>query len=117
MLSFPPSVRIFLCLIPTDMRRSFDGLANMASEVCGHSPFTGHLFVFCNRRRDRVKILYWDVDGYALWYKRLEKGAFRFSERGKETLEMTAEELWAMLSGIDLGTTQRRKRYRRPEAG
>ena len=117
MLSLPPSVRIFLCLIPTDMRRSFDGLANMATEVCGSSPFSGHLFVFCNRRQDRIKILYWDVDGYALWYKRLEEGTFRFPKGGEGRLEMNAEDLWGMLSGIDLQSARRQKRYRRPEAG
>ena len=114
MLSLPASVRIFLCLVPTDMRRSFDGLARTAIEVCEGDPFSGHLFVFCNRRCDRIKILYWDVDGYALWYKRLEQGSFRFPEGNANRIEMNAEDLWAMLSGINLQSARRQKRYRRP---
>lgn len=113
MLNFPPSVRMFLCLEPADMRRGFDGLARMAEEVCQGDPFSGHLFVFCNRRRDRVKVLYWDRDGYALWYKRLEEGVFRFPLSEGSSCEMTAEELWALLSGIDLASAKRSRRYQR----
>lgn len=115
MFSLPSSVHIFLCLSPTDMRRGFDSLANMALEIFHTSPYSGHLFVFCNRRRDRVKILYWDVDGYALWYKRLEKGTFRFPSTEEDRVKMKAEDLWAMLSGIDLRKAKRQKRYRRPQ--
>lgn len=114
MLSLPPSVRILLCLTPADMRRSFDGLARMVEEICRADPFSGHLFVFCNKRRDRVKILYWDRDGYALWYKRLEEGVFRFPSGDASSRDMTAEDLWALLSGIDLASAKRGKRYRRP---
>jgi transposase len=112
-LSLPPSVRVLVCLEAADMRRSFDGLARLATEVCRGDPFSGHLFVFGNRRRDRVKILYWDRDGYALWYKRLEEGTFRFPEGKGASLEMNAEDLWALLSGLDLSLARRRRRYRR----
>ena len=93
MLSLPSSVRVFVCLRPTDMRRSFDGLARLASEAVGEDPLSGHLFVFGNRRGDRVKILYWDRDGYALWYKRLEQGVFRFPQGSGDRAEVTVSEL------------------------
>ena len=113
MLSLPPSVKIFVCLVPADMRRSFDGLARMAAEVVEEDPLSGHLFVFGNRRGDRVKILYWDRDGYALWYKRLEVGVFRFPQRAGERVAVTASELALVLNGIDVRDVRRRKRYRR----
>ena len=70
MLSLPPTVRIFLCTEAADMRRSFDGLAAMVQQIIGEDPLSGHLFLFCNRRGDRVKMLYWDGDGYALEHGR-----------------------------------------------
>ena len=78
MLSFPAAIKVYLCTVPCDMRRSFDGLSMMAEHVIGCNPYAGHLLVFSNRRTDRVKILYWDRDGWAIWYKRLEAGTFQF---------------------------------------
>src|SRR5580698_7670336 len=79
MLSFPAAVKVYLCTVACDMRRSFDGLSMMAEHVIRCNPFSGHLLVFCNRRTDRLKILYWDRDGWAIWYKRLEAGTFLFN--------------------------------------
>jgi transposase len=107
MLSFPSTVRIYLCSQPADMRRAFDGLAAMTQQVIGQNPLSGHLFVFVNRRRDRLKILFWDRDGYALWAKRLERGTFRFPEPKGNSLEVTPSELAAILGGIDLNTARR----------
>ncbi len=75
----PSSVRVFVCLTPADMRRSLDGLAALTREILREDPLSGHLFVYFNRRRDRVKVLLWDRSGLALFYKRLEKGTFRLS--------------------------------------
>jgi transposase len=114
MLSLPPSVRIFACLQPADMRRSFDGLSAMVSQVLQADPQSGHLFVFRNRRGDRMKILYWDRDGFALWYKRLEEGTFRFpAVSGTNNVEWTSAELALVLEGIDVHDARRQKRYRR----
>lgn len=116
MLSLPASVRIFLCLEIADMRRGFDGLAAMVTELLKDDPLSGHMFVFRNRRRDRVKILYWDRDGYALWYKRLEKGTFKFpSVTSSQSLrvEVKASDLMMLLDGVDLRSVRREKRYAR----
>ena len=111
MLRLPVSVRIFLCLAPVDMRRSFDGLAALAEQVVRESPLSGHLFVFRGRRGDRIKILYWDRDGYALWYKRLEAGVFRFPVDDSQAQEISAADLGLILEGIDLRSVKRQKRF------
>jgi len=111
MLSLPSAVRIFVCLAPVDMRRSFDALAALAEQAAGASPLSGHLFVFGSRRGDRVKILYWDRDGYALWYKRLEAGRFRFPRGEAASREMTAADLMLLLEGIDVSAVKRTKRF------
>ena len=80
MLSLASTLRIFLAVEPADMRKGFDGLSQLVRDRIAQDPLSGHLYVFRNRRRDRIKILYWDRDGLALWYKRLEKGTFRFPE-------------------------------------
>jgi transposase len=113
-IHLPASVRVYLCLEPCDMRKSFDGLAGLVRGHLGMDPLTGHLFVFGSRRRDRVKILYWDRDGYALWAKRLEEGTYAlpFAQPGEPVKnEITVQELSALLSGIDLGKAIRRRRY------
>lgn len=115
MIHLPASVRVYLCLDPCDMRRSFDSLHALVRDRLELDPFAGHLYLFFSRRKDRVKILYWDRDGFALWAKRLEQGTFSIPAAGAEArhVEMTSEELAALLSGIDLSAAVRRKRYRR----
>ena len=109
-------VRVFLCTSPTDMRKGFDTLAVLVREGLGYDPLAGHLFLFVGRRRDRLKLLYWDRDGYALWYKRLEQGTFRMPVAKPETasIELKASELAMLLEGIDLRSIKRRKRFQRP---
>jgi transposase len=72
MISLPSAVRVFLCSRPVDLRKSFDGLSGLVQECFGEDLLTGHLFLFLNRRRDRIKILYFDHDGLAIWYKKYE---------------------------------------------
>jgi transposase len=117
MLSVPGTVKIFLCLTPTDMRKSIDGLAGLASNVLEQDPLSGHLFVFAGKRRDRVKLLYFDGDGYAVWYKRLEVGVFRLppAAENQTSVTLSSAELTMILSGVDLASVKRTKRYRRPE--
>lgn len=115
MIHLPASVRVYLCLTACDMRKSFDGLHALVREHLELDVFAGHLFVFASRHRDRIKILYWDRDGLAVWSKRLEEGTYAmpFSDSGEVRREITAQELGALLSGIDLSQARRRKRYRR----
>jgi transposase len=118
MLTWGRAVRIYVCAAPTDLRRGFDGLAATARTVTRQDPLSGHLFVFFNRRRDRVKILYWDASGYCLWYKRLEAGRFALSGSAgdQEAVEWDWPQLTLILEGIDLSDSQRRRRYCRPQA-
>ena len=115
MIHLPASVRVYLCLTPCDMRKSFDSLHALVREHLELDAFAGHLFVFTSRRKDRVKILYWDRDGFAIWAKRLEEGCYTIpsGEPCSPRFEITIEELGALLSGIDLSTATRRKRYSR----
>jgi transposase len=107
----PPAVRVYVCAQPADMRRSFDGLAAMARDVVRQDPLSGHLFVFCNRKTDRVKVLWWDRSGLCLWYKRLERGLFRFPRHNATTYELEAAELTLILEGIELAGAKRRPRF------
>jgi len=113
MLSLPPTVRIYLSSEPADMRRSFDSLAAMVRDGLGEDPLSGHLFVFRNRREDRVKILWWDRSGFALWYKRLEQGTFHFPSGEAARVRVNAAELALLLEGMDLRGARRRKRFHR----
>jgi transposase len=114
MLSWPTSVRIWLATEATDLRKSFDSLAEVVRHQLRGDPLSGQLFVFRNRRADRVKLLYWDEDGFVLVYKRLEVGTFRFPKAETAGVEIRAADLQMLLDGVDLESVQRGKRYRRP---
>ena len=117
MIHLPASVRVYLAMAPCDMRRSFDGLFALVQESMQFDAFAGHLFVFANQRRDRVKILYWDRDGFAIWAKRLEEGTYAMPfDENATSRQINAAELGAILSGIDLSQAKRRKRYQRKVA-
>jgi transposase len=114
-LSLALPVNIYLCVQPTDMRKSFNGLWALTVEQLKQDPLGGGLFVFVNRRRDLMKLLYWDVDGIAIWAKRLERGTFEMPRVDAQSASVTlsATELTLLLRGIDLGSVRQRKRYRR----
>ncbi len=125
MLTISRTTRVFLAIEPTDMRKGFDGLFALVENVIQEDPFSGHLFVFRNRRRDRLKLLWWDRDGLAIFYKRLERGGFQFptdasAEKRKQKngstqrCEIRSDELTMLLEGIDLSSVKRRKRFARP---
>ena len=126
MLSIARTTRVFLATQPTDMRKGFDGLFALVETVIQEDPFSGHLFVFRNHRRDRLKVLWWDKDGLAIFYKRLEKGSYQFPTDAmgrtpktatidQSRCEIRADELALLLEGIDLGSVKRRPRYERPK--
>jgi transposase len=107
MLTLPPDTRIFMGLAPIDMRRSFDGLCAAVVEVLKQDPLEGHLFLFRGKRGDRVKALIWDRNGLAIWYKRLEKGRYRWPSRDAVSLEITEQELALLLDGVDFTRLRR----------
>lgn len=113
MLSWAAPVQIYLARGTTDLRRSVDGLAGLVRNAMERDPFSGHLFVFCNRRRDRVKILVFESSGFWVLYKRLEKGTFAWPDGEGGSVSMTGPELTLLLSGIDLRGARRRRWYRR----
>ena len=117
MLTLPPTVRVYLAAGVTDLRKSFDGLSGLASAVLGESATSGHLFVFCNRRHNRVKILVWDGSGFWICTKRLERGTFAWPEpeRDKTKIELEPSALALLLDGIDFNDTKRRPWWRRSE--
>ncbi len=125
MLSLPVSVRIFVYTGVTDMRRSFDRLAQMVEEHLEQNPESGHLYLFFNRRRDCVKMLLWEGDGFVIWYKRLEVGTFavpdpvaapRASGTSRAGLEIRARDFNLLLSGVDPARVTRRQRFDRAGA-
>lgn len=113
MLSLAADTRIFVVAGATDMRKGFDGLQGVVSGVLEQDPLGGHLFLFVNRRRDKLKILYWDRDGLAIWYRRLEQGTFQMPRLSadQKSAEIRSEELVMLLRGVDYQKARRRKRY------
>lgn len=113
MLNVPAPVRVFLCTVATDMRKSFSGLHGLIVETLRQDPLSGDWFVFLNRRRDRLKIMTWEQDGFAIWYKQLQRGTFALPTYEGDSLKLTSRELALLLTGIDLKQTRPRKRYQR----
>ena len=120
MFNLSPSVRIFVCTKPVDMRRSFDGLFALVQPMLNQDPYSGHLFLFRSARGNFIKVLWWDLDGWAIFAKRLETGTFRFPDvefvDGKyKPIQIERGDLLLLLEGIDTGSVKRLKRYRRDQ--
>lgn len=119
MLTLPSTVRIYVAAEAVDLRKGHDGLAAATRQIIRGDPLSGHLFVFMNRRRNRLKVLLWEPSGFLLLYKRLERGRFRLPltpRLGQRHVEMEATDLALMMEGIDLRGAGRRKRWRPQES-
>jgi len=99
----PLQTKVYLAVGSTDMRKSINGLSILVEHTLEMDPFCGHLFAFCNRRRNMVKILYWDRNGFCLWHKRLEKHRFKWPSFSEEIMEIDQRELTWLLEGLDIG--------------
>jgi transposase len=113
-LSLPPSVRLFVATQPVDGRKGADSLMVIVRDVFAQDPLSGHLFIFFSKRCDRIRVVYWDRNGFAMWTKRLERGRFRpsFSADGRLTAAaIEAAELALIVEGIDLAGARRRSRW------
>lgn len=111
MLSFSSRQRYFLYRGPTDMRKGFNGLSGLVRQHLEHDLLSGDVFIFLNKRRDRVKLLVWDRNGFIVWYKVLEQGTFELPVAEKNALEMSWTDIQLLLEGIEIKSAKRRKRY------
>jgi transposase len=115
MIALPPQVRVFLYRRPTDMRKSFHGLVALTESALKKDPLSGSFFVFVNRRRDRIKILYWGQTGFCIWYQQLQQGTYQLPSHDsldeQDTLEVTRSQLSLILDGIDLSSVRQRRRF------
>ena len=119
MMLLPEAVRIFVATEPVDMRKSFEGLCQLARTVVGQDPLSGHLFLFLNRAATHVKILMWTRGGFTIVYKRLEQGQFRFAsriDRGVKSVEIDVAELSMLLEGLDVSKAKSSRRWQRERA-
>jgi transposase len=114
MLGLPPAATIYFCSQPVDFRKSFDGLCGIVESVSGMNVLAGHLFLFVNRRGDRLKALWWEPGGLTLWYKRLEQGTFEMPQaEGQAHVTIDATQLAMLIGGVPLSSARtRRKRMK-----
>lgn len=117
MIALPPQIRVFVYRLPTDMRKSFHGLVALTESALKQDPLSGSLFVFLNRRRDRIKILYWGQTGFCIWYQQLQQGTYQLPTedalQSQDTVEVTRSQLSLILDGIDLASARQRMRFQR----
>lgn len=106
------SIRVYLALGSTDLRKAINGLSVLVEQAMGLNPFSGDLFVFCNRRQNIIKILYWDENGFCLWHKRLEEHRFKWPQLPEQVLSINRRQLNWLLAGLDLASAHQRLYYR-----
>lgn len=114
MMGLPPTVKVYICVNPVDFRRQHDGLSSCVRHILSANPMSGHLFVFTNKRGNGIKILFWDRNGFALFYKKLCRGTFKFPQSIEPTassVQIESPELALILEGIDLKGAKRRGRW------
>ena len=111
MIALNGEMRIYLKLGRTDFRKSVNGLSVQVETEMKLDPFSGNLFIFCNKGKDRLKILYWDRNGFCLWYKRLEEDKFRWPKNDAEQIEIKPEELTWLLRGLDFRSAHHERNY------
>ena len=116
MLSLGSSHRYYLYRAPTDMRKSFDSLSGLVRHELGQDPLSGDVFIFVNRKRNRMKLLLWEESGFVIWYKRLEAGTFELPESGSKHYMLSWNKLVMILEGIVLSTVRKRKRFSRKQS-
>jgi transposase len=112
MLGLSANLRYFLCCAPVDMRNGFDGLSGIVRNTLNHDPISGSVFIFLNKPRTHIKLLYWDGDGFAVFYKRLERGKYPLTTHGDLSKELKREELMMLLEGLSFEKLRRGKRYK-----
>jgi transposase len=112
MLGLSANLRYFLCCSTVDMRNGFDGLAGIVRNHLKKAPISGDVFIFLNKTRTHIKLLYWDGDGLALFYKRLERGRYAFTPHNEPSKQIKREELSMLLEGFSFGEMSRKKRYK-----
>jgi len=111
MLGFSGNLRYFLCCQSIDMRNGFDGLAGIVQNHLKQDPLSGDVFIFINNRRTHIKLLYWDGDGFALFYKRLERGRYSCTIGNNPSRELKKDELMMLLEGLSYKGMRKSKRY------
>lgn len=111
MIRLTSNTKVFLALGVTDMRKAINGLSIIVSEQMQMDTFCGSLFVFCNRKRDILKILYWDKNGFCLWQKRLEKDRFKWPESEKEVMDIGSRELSWLIAGLNINQAHKSLKY------
>ena len=108
----PATVKFYLCLKPTDMRKGFNGLSAMVTHELDRDPLSGHFYIFRNKTKNKLKILYWDRSGYAIWYKQLQEGKFNFPTHKDSSIEIDTTTVSMILEGVDLTSIKYQKRFK-----